>query len=163
MWENTQSSVNLLSLHPNCNQAYAYLTLWTYCQDPILGAGIFLLWLWYWMFHFSMSHYLPRTYFSHIISQYGSGAGWLTAPSYLFPFISFLSHNSVCQLLSVYICKIRTSYYQSFERHTIQTSREKICMFHLHGLRRISFDFCSGSLWILHSAVRQDQSFQVYL
>lgn len=49
-----------------------------------------------------------------------------------FPSFSFLSQKSVCQLLSVYICKIRTSYYQSFERHIIQTSREKsacfICM-----------------------------------
>lgn len=80
-----------------------------------------------------------------------------------FPSFSFLSHKDVCQLLSAYICKIRTSYYQSFERHIVQTSRKKICRFHLHGLRRISFDFYSGSLWILHSAVCQDQSFQVHL
>lgn len=80
-----------------------------------------------------------------------------------FPSFSFLSHKNVCQLLSLYICKIRTSYYQSFERHTVQISRKKICRFHLHGLRRISFDFYSGSLWILHSAMHQDQSFQVYL
>lgn len=131
--------------------------------EPNFGAGIFLLWLQYRMFHFSMSHYLPCTYFSHITSQYGSGAGWLTASSNLFPSFSFLSHQSVCQLLPAYIYKIRTSYYQSLERHIVQTSREKICRFHLHGLRRITFDFYSGSLWILHSAMRQDQIFQVYL
>lgn len=152
MWENTErTEIELCESPfspPKLQSSICLLTLWTYCQNPILELAFFssgcniecFIFQCHTIYH---AHILAISFHSMVLGMVGSQLLCTYFPSF-----SFLSHQSVCQLLSVYICKIRTSYYQSFERHIVQTSRKKICRFHLHGLRRISFDFYFGSLWI---------------
>lgn len=95
----------------------------------ILVISFHAVWFWGWLAH---SFFVPI--FLHSLSHF---------------FLTRLSHEVVLAC----ICKIRTSYYQSFERHLTEFW-EKSCKFHLHGLRGVRFDFYSGSLWI----VCQDQT-----
>lgn len=75
------------------------------------------------------AHILVISFHSMVLGLVGSQLLCTYFPSFSF---SFLSHQAVCQVLFAYVCKVRTNYYPSFERHIIQSSRKKaagfICM-----------------------------------
>lgn len=123
--------MDLLSLHPNCNWAYAYSTLWTYCQNSILGAGFLFLGCNTECFIFQChtiyhAHILVISLHSTVLGLVGSQLLCTYFPSFS---CVFLFHKAVCQVLFTCVCKIRTKYYQSFERHIIQSSWKKAAGF----------------------------------
>lgn len=90
--------------------------------------------------------------------------GWLARSFFVPIFLHSLSHLFLTRLfhevLLAYICKIRTSYSQSFERYLIQSYVKKSCRFHLHGWNQVWF-----LLWFTLSCVSGSdlKIFKVYL